>query len=158
MSSDVIACLTRVGATRVDTSSDLYEIDSGLIVGAQRYRGAQLAILEVIRRLRDPRFLRFDERPTEWGLEWIAEGRHTWRVPETEPAATTLRDFLHYGNWTLYAAPAAVASDDIPDFFRGSPSELQRWIDQHGVVLLIDSWHDDTAWCVALGARTRRAG
>jgi hypothetical protein len=53
------------------------------------------------------------------------------------------------GNWQLYGAPAPV-DGKWPDSFREEPSAIIRFMQTHRMTLLVDSFHDDTDWCVAL--------
>jgi hypothetical protein len=50
----------------------------------------------------------------------------------------------------VYAAPAAIPAELIPDLFRITPREAGRWIADHHVLVLVESWHDDSEWRVVL--------
>lgn len=77
------------------------------------------------------------------------DGR-AWRVDKRRTAS----DFYatdsasRLGNWQLYAAERPVEA--LPDAHRTSPADLIAFMDANGIVLLIDSFHDDTDWCVAI--------
>jgi hypothetical protein len=61
----------------------------------------------------------------------------------TEPASGL-------GNWRLYAAEAAVTAA-IPNTFELPPARLAAFMAERNIELLIDCFHDDTDWCIALG-------
>jgi hypothetical protein len=53
------------------------------------------------------------------------------------------------GNWQLYAASEPLRIP-TPDTFRDPPEAVLAFMAAHGVVLLIDVFHDDTDWCIAV--------
>jgi hypothetical protein len=74
-----------------------------------------------------------------------------WRVDKTKSAerfyATEPASGL--GNWQLYAG-AKYVTDGIPNTFKTDPAALIHFMTEHDIVLVIDVFHDDTDWCVAL--------
>jgi hypothetical protein len=99
-------------------------------------------------------FLRHPEPPEQYDIpgNWQPAGKATWLVPPDfnldHPAVGYW--LFHLGNWTFYRAPAP--AENLPDAFRCSASELLAWMSARSVQALIDSFHDDTDWVVALGA------
>ena len=74
-----------------------------------------------------------------------------WRVD----TSTSPQDFYRLepvsvlGNWQLYTAPLPLRSP-LPDSFRVEPATLLAFMRAHRVSLLIDAFHDNTDWSVAL--------
>jgi hypothetical protein len=101
-----------------------------------------------------PVFLMHGDPPERNGIpgNWQPAGRATWLVPPDfnpdHPAAAYW--LFSLGNWTFYTAPTP--AENMPDVFRCSASELLAWMNARSVQALIDSFHDDTDWVVALGA------
>ena len=56
--------------------------------------------------------------------------------------------WLDLGNWCLYAAPSPTA--DLLDFHRASPRELVAWLTDNGVEIVVDAFHDNASWVVAI--------
>ena len=50
----------------------------------------------------------------------------------------------------MYVAPSAVAATDLPDLFKGDQASLPEAIAGLELVALIDAWHDNTEWRVAV--------
>jgi hypothetical protein len=101
-----------------------------------------------------PVFIVHQEPPDDYEVpgNWQRTDDSTWRVPaDLDLTDSVSKNWLFgVGNWCLYSAPAAV--DGIcPDAFRMSASELSSWIHENSVAVLIDSFHDDSDWVVALG-------
>jgi hypothetical protein len=92
------------------------------------------------------------ESPQEWEVpgEWQPASKATWLVPPNfnldHPA---VQSWLSVGNWTFYRAPAP-AEGNWPDSFRCGAAQLLAWMRTKSVQALIDSFHDDTDWVVAL--------
>jgi hypothetical protein len=82
---------------------------------------------------------------------WRPVGGATWLVPRDfnldHPAVGYWLFAL--GNWRLYRAPA-LAEGNWPDAFRCAAGELLAWLKAKSVWTLIESFHDDTDWVVAL--------
>ncbi len=79
-------------------------------------------------------------------------GEATWIVPpDFSLDDPVIRHWLFdLGDWRFYIAPGPVAGKS-PDVFRCSAAELLAWMSANSVLALIESFHDDTAWVVALG-------
>ncbi len=95
------------------------------------------------------------EPPQEYEVpgQWQPAGEGTWLVPPDfnfgHPAVGYWLFAL--GNWRFYRA-AAPAEGDWPDTFRCAAAELLAWMRARSVMALIESFHDDTDWVVALDA------
>ena len=93
------------------------------------------------------------EPPQEYEVpgEWERAGEGTWLVPPgfdlDHPAVAYWLFAL--GNWRLYRSPAP-AEGNWPDAFRCAAAELLAWTRAKSVCALIESFHDDTDWVVAL--------
>jgi hypothetical protein len=93
------------------------------------------------------------EPPRENGVpgDWQLACEGTWLVPLDfnldHPAVTYWLFAL--GNWKFYRAPAP-AEGNGPDAFRCRAAELLAWMKARSVQTLIESFHDDTDWVVAL--------
>jgi hypothetical protein len=95
------------------------------------------------------------EPPQEYEVPgaWQRAGEGTWFVP---PHFNFDHPTVEYwlfalGNWRLYQAPAP-AEGDWPETFRCAAAELLAWMRARSVKALIESFHDDIAWVVALDA------
>ncbi len=64
-------------------------------------------------------------------------------------AKVTQHWLFSLGNWTVYAAPGPVVAG-WPDPFRTKPDPLIAWMVEQEVSFLVDSFHDDTDWLVAI--------
>jgi hypothetical protein len=83
--------------------------------------------------------------------DWQRVGVATWLVPpdvNLEHPAVAYWLFV-VGNWRLYRAPAPTMGN-APDAFRCRAAELLSWMQAESVQALIESFHDDSAWVVAL--------
>ena len=93
------------------------------------------------------------EPPQEYDVpgNWQPVSEGTWCVPPDfnldHPAVNYWLFAL--GNWRVYSAPSPVQGI-WPDAFRCSAAELLAWMSAKWVQALIDSFHDDTDWVVAL--------
>jgi hypothetical protein len=99
-----------------------------------------------------PCFLIHPDDPAEYcaAFAWEPAGTQTWRVPRglaiDEPG---LSEWLFtLGNWQAYLAPSVV-SRAWPDPFRSDSSTLLSWMEESGILALIDSFHDDSGWLLA---------
>jgi hypothetical protein len=53
------------------------------------------------------------------------------------------------GNWTVCSG--APGPEPNPDLFRVPASDTLAWLDRLGLEVVVDSFHDDVHWAVALG-------
>lgn len=94
--------------------------------------------------------VRFDEPPA--GIPELQDvlevARNTWRLP-ARSRGSVLLSWLSAGNWQLYVADAPVP--EIPDLCRSSDAEVERFIVDTQIALIIDSFYDDVSWVVGLG-------
>jgi len=100
------------------------------------------------------------EPPQEYEVpgEWQPAGKATWLVPPDFSLDHPAVEYWLFaiGNWRIYWASAPVEGD-WPDAFRCAASELLAWMRTKSVQALIESFHDDTDWVVALGTAERPA-
>jgi hypothetical protein len=100
-----------------------------------------------------PVFLMPPGPPEEYEIpgHWQPAGNGTWLVPPDfkldDPAVKYWLFTL--GDWRLYCAPAPVERKS-PDAFRCRAAELLAWMESNAVQALIESFHDDTEWVVAV--------
>jgi hypothetical protein len=92
------------------------------------------------------------ERPVADELvPFLQSEGNAWRIDKTRTAeafyATEPASGL--GNWQLYAAAQPVTRP-VPNTFRSTPEAVLSFMAEEQVLLLIDVFHDDTDWCVAL--------
>jgi hypothetical protein len=83
--------------------------------------------------------------------EWVSAGLSTYRIPpllDLEDPGTKQRLF-NLGNWQAYVAARPVESG-WPDPARIAPTELVSWMSRTGLLVLVDSFHDDVSWVVAI--------
>lgn len=73
-------------------------------------------------------------------------GQDRYRLTPEVPVEA-LSHWLYLGNWQI-AWPACPAR--TIDVARAAPAEISRFLDEQGLALLVDSFHDDTDWVVAL--------
>ena len=94
-----------------------------------------------------------DAAPEEYEVpgHWQSAGEATWLVPANfDPDHPAVQGWLFtMGDWRLYRAPK-YAEGRSPDVFRCTAAELLAWMNAHEVHALIESFHDDTDWVVAL--------
>jgi hypothetical protein len=101
-----------------------------------------------------PVFLMHPEPPKEYQVpgDWQPAGEATWLVPpDFDPNYAAGKRWLSLGDWTAYSAPGP-APGKWPDVFRCRAAELLAWMSAKSVRVLVESFHDDTDWVVALGA------
>jgi hypothetical protein len=100
-----------------------------------------------------PLFLTSPWTPEEYEVpgHWQSAGEATWLVPvEFDFDHPPFQYWLFaMGDWRLYRA-AKYADGRSPDVFRCSAAELLAWMNAQTVQALIESFHDDTDWVVAL--------
>ena len=111
----------------------------------------QVALMEAVRALPWQAFLRCSRDPRACDLTaWPRAARDTWLVPPHETARHLLAGLLEPGSWTLYLAPYAIDSSLLPDTFRAELSEVARFVEGHGIPVLLDAWHDNSEWRIVV--------
>jgi hypothetical protein len=99
-------------------------------------------------------YLSHHEDPVAAGVpaRWSRAGKWHWNLPSNlnleEP--TTEYWLFALGNWRIHAATAPIEQSRI-DPARAAETELLAWMQENRVAFLIDSFHDDVSWVVALG-------
>jgi hypothetical protein len=100
-----------------------------------------------------PVFLMSPGTPEEYEVpgHWQSAGQATWLVPvDFDPDDPAAQNWLFaIGDWRLYRA-ARPAEGKSPDVFRCRAAELLDWMNAHAVQALIESFHDDSDWVVAV--------
>jgi hypothetical protein len=94
------------------------------------------------------------ELPKEYNVpgNWQSAGEATWLVPpDFNPDDAGSKHWLSLGDWRFYGAPGPVQGKS-PDVFRCRAAELLAWMSARSVRVLVESFHDDTDWVVALSA------
>jgi hypothetical protein len=94
------------------------------------------------------------EPPNEYKVpgNWRPAGEATWLVPpHFDPADAAGKHWLLLGDWRFYSSPGPVKGKSL-DVFRCRAAELLAWMRARSVRVLLESFHDDTDWVVALAA------
>jgi hypothetical protein len=149
---DVVAS---VADTTLSPSRSAYELSGGPIPLTRRDRtlGArQTRVLHAIQSLDELAFLAPPESPESWEApgSWIEAGPGTWQLPVDVAANLLLSSFLHTGNWYLYLGPNAVPPSELPDTYKVQVSDVEAFMQQHELWLLLDAFHDCSEWRVFL--------
>jgi hypothetical protein len=116
----------------------------------------KLKILDAICSDVEP-FVHYDGPPTQYPeLSEVYEvAPHIWRLPKKAPAAVVL-SWLHMGNWQRYVSDAPI--NQLRDLCRATDSEVEEFVRDSGVAIVIDSFHDDASWVVAVRPEGRAQG
>jgi hypothetical protein len=83
--------------------------------------------------------------------EWVSAGLSTYRIPpllDLEDPGTK-QWLFNLGNWQAYVADRPV-ENGWPDPARVAPMELVSWMSRTGLLVLVDSFHDDVSWVVVI--------
>ena len=112
-------------------------------------------ILDAMLAARIPVLLSHPDDPTAERIPgtWRRAGAGAWHLPtdlDLDDPATSHWLFA-LGNWRMYTAPRALEIA-WPDPARLAPAALDAWLQSHGIDILIDSFHDDVSWVVAVAA------
>lgn len=142
-------------ARRRSPGKEVWPLDSGpwwrLFKDFRRLQATKLDLLAAVWRLPLPLFLA-PEEPFEPELgPFLSRDGAAWRVDKTKTAEAfhQIEPASGLGNWQLYAAETALTVA-LPDTFRVAPEAVLSFMAEHHLTLLIDVFHDDTDWCVAL--------
>lgn len=142
------------GARRLSRGLPVYELRKArwpLFGRAGALHERQVSVMEAVRALPWQAFLAYGENPRDWELgAWPQAARGTWQVPPHETARHLLESFLEPGNWSLYLAPYAIDPDLLPDTFRADLGEVARFVEGHGIPVLLDAWHDNDEWRIVV--------
>ena len=76
----------------------------------------------------------------------FADGAGAFEI-RGQPPVSALRDWLSYGNWQLMSPQLPPALQDLA---RARPESVARFVDDHGLEFVIDSFHDDLEWIIGL--------
>ena len=147
--------LAQLGAQRPRAGLPVYDLSRSLwppLGRARRLHDKQLQLLDALRSLDWSVYLRSGDSPLAWHPPgaWASASRDTWLVPPEPGAADLLDGPLEYGAWQLYLGAHALDPVELPDLFRGDLAEALDALRGHSVPLLVDAWHDNSDWRVAL--------
>ena len=100
-----------------------------------------------------PLLIRHADDPNERDVPgaWDLVASSTWVVPPDLDLRNPAVDhwLFSLGNWRCYQSPTAVESS-FPDAFRSAARNLLAWMESQSIDVLIDSFHDDSDWVVAV--------
>lgn len=141
---ELVSILKRFEGARIRGNGGVWRIEGS----STAVEECKTLLLDAICSQSQP-FVRYDEPPSEIPqLEGAAEvSVNTWRLP-TRALGSVVLSWLYMGNWQLYVADAPVAA--IPDLCRSSDVEVEQFVVDAGVSVVIDSFHDDVSWVVGL--------
>jgi hypothetical protein len=110
-------------------------------------------ILETLLAVPEPVFIAHPDDPEDDEVpgEWLSAADGTWRLPrDLDLDHPNVKSWLHsLGNWVIYAAPQP-ATLPCPDTSTPCEPELIGWMTESAVSVVVDSFHDDDSWVVAL--------
>jgi hypothetical protein len=133
------------GVRSTDSEGRVWELN-GSHAGVEQVRSK---ILEHILAARLPLVLAYDEdSPNEPALaaHVFADGAGAFQI-RAQPPLTAIRDWLGYGNWQLMSPHLPPALQDLA---RARPESVARFVDDHGLQFVVDSFHDDVMWIIGL--------
>lgn len=152
----VIECWPREHLARRHPKAEVWALGIPGLLSRRRGRVAsrcQDALFRSLAAAPSPVLICHPESPREHEVpgEWQEVGPSTWYLPRSlDLTAGETRHWLFaLGNWTVYGAPEPVLRD-WPDPFRTDPERVIEWMEEHAVGYLVDSFHDNTDWLVAL--------
>lgn len=130
-------------------AAGLWELERDI---ANNWLDAQTNVMEALRGLAGPTFLTIYEEMEVVAQRdgWKHVGEHTWMISDSMSTPVLIQAHLEVGAWQMYVAPSAVAATDLPDLFKGDQASLPEAIAGLELVALIDAWHDNTEWRVAV--------
>lgn len=113
---------------------------------------AQGNVMDALRGLEGSTYLSIHEEMEQIAHRdgWKRVGDHTWLIPDSMPTRVMMQAYLEQGAWQMYVAPSVVDAADLPDLFKGDQVSLTEAIARLEIVALIDAWHDNTEWRVAV--------
>jgi hypothetical protein len=107
----------------------------------------KVAVLEEVCRESRP-FVHYEESPAGAPeLAGTTESHGVWQLPMGARGKAILK-WLYLGNWQLYIRTEPLSY--IPDLCRSTDSEIRAFLAQSGADCVIDSFHDDVSWVVAV--------
>lgn len=112
---------------------------------------AQTAVMEVVRGLPGNTYVTsHEERESAEAEGWERVAEHTWLLPPSMPSRASLHGYFETGVWQMYVAEGPVEASDLPDLFKFDSNEGAKRLAGLGITALIDAWHDNTEWRVAI--------
>lgn len=81
---------------------------------------------------------------------WRAVSPGVWSLDGSrDPAVLIAEDATQLGNWVLLAAHRPPL-ERLPDLIRATEAQVLTFMRENGIRMLIDSFHDDVQWRVAI--------
>ena len=152
---EIAATLDGSRAQRPDAALQVWRLEYGplwKLLSDSDVARTKAAVLEAAWQLPSPLFFA-PGNPLEDDLQpFVRPDGRAWRIDKTRTAAEfyATEPASTMGNWQLYAADRPVEA--LPDAHRTSPADLIFFMTANRITLLIDAFHDDTDWCVAIAA------
>jgi hypothetical protein len=109
----------------------------------------RFGVLQHVLAARLPLVLAYDEEAPDLpplAAHVFADGGGAFEI-RGEPPVGALRAWLSYGNWQLMSPELP---PKLQDLARARPESVARFVDDHGLEFVIDSFHDDVVWIIGL--------
>ena len=152
--AELRAILQSGTSRRARSNLDVWLLDTGpwwrLFRDSAGLERTKAALLAAIWRLPEPVFMNpsipLDHEVAPF-VEPMAGG---WRLNRSRSAEEFHRTepVSVFGNWQLYVSPQPVAAHI--DALRAPAEEVLEFMERNGIRLLVDAFHDDSEWLVAI--------
>jgi len=109
-------------------------------------------VLDLARSFEGTMYLLPSEDPRHRAPEftWVNPDSDTWELPADASNEALLTGLLSDGAWRVYVAGRPAPAEDVPDLYRGPTIAALDFLERYGATVVIDAWHDNTQWKVAL--------
>ena len=151
--SSIASTLDGSGAQRPDPALQVWRLDYGPLL--KFFRDSEVArtkasLLEAAWQLSSPLFFAPGKSLDEDLQPFVQPDGRAWKIDKSRTASDfyATEPASGVGNWQIYAADRPVEA--LPDAHRSSPADLIAFMKANRIALLIDAFHDDTDWCVAI--------
>ena len=151
--SAIASTLDASRAQRPDPGLHVWRLEYGPLLKLLRdseVARSKASLLDAAWQLPGPLFFA-PGNPIEEDLQpFVQPDGRAWRIDKSRTASDfyATEPASRLGNWQLYAAERPVEA--LPDAHRTSPADLIFFMTANRITLLIDAFHDDTDWCVAI--------
>ena len=156
--AQIAPLLAQAGAMQPDPQYDVWDLAAPGCLGrliARRpillSREMKHSILSIV--LRGPLpvfFFQEEELDTEHAAAWSEVADGVWQLPaDADPKALVASEALYCGNWRIIVAER-IPSAPMTDFIRAPASDVASFLKRSEAAVLIDSFHDDAVWRIAL--------